>query len=74
MYYRVMTHQTTNNELTKNETQQDFSGLGISEKLLTALKQLNFTTPTPIQHKAIPVAIQGKDVVGIAQTGTGKSV
>lgn len=53
---------------------EGFAGLGISEKLLNALNQLNFKTPTPIQHKAIPVAIEGKDVVGIAQTGTGKSL
>ncbi|MSU54283.1 MAG: DEAD/DEAH box helicase [Candidatus Staskawiczbacteria bacterium] len=66
-----------NNQETKQpqtQAENTFAGLGISEKLLTALKQLNFTTPTPIQHKAIPVAIQGKDVVGIAQTGTGKSL
>lgn len=66
-----------NNQDMKGPQQQaesTFAGLGISEKLLLALNQLNFKTPTPIQHKAIPVAIEGKDVVGIAQTGTGKSL
>jgi len=51
-----------------------FGGLGIAPKMLTVLDQLNFKTPTPIQRKAIPVAIEGKDIVGIAQTGTGKTL
>jgi len=51
-----------------------FSDLGIAPKLVDILEQLNFTTPTPIQNKAIPIAIQGNDVMGIAQTGTGKTL
>jgi ATP-dependent RNA helicase RhlE len=51
-----------------------FDGLGIAPKLLNTLDQLNFKTPTPIQHKAIPSAIEGKDIIGIAQTGTGKTL
>lgn len=51
-----------------------FSGLGIAPKLLEILAWLKFTTPTPIQYKAIPVAVEGKDVIGIAQTGTGKTL
>lgn len=51
-----------------------FSGLGIAPTLLGKLAQLNYSTPTPIQHQAIPIAIEGKDVVGIAQTGTGKTL
>ncbi|OGL66596.1 hypothetical protein A2856_02855 [Candidatus Uhrbacteria bacterium RIFCSPHIGHO2_01_FULL_63_20] len=50
-----------------------FDGLGISPRLLEALDRLKITQPTPIQSKAIPVAIEGSDVVGIAQTGTGKT-
>lgn len=42
--------------------------------MLAALTQLKFTVPTPIQSKAIPIAITGKDVIGIAQTGTGKTL
>src|SRR3989344_5873437 len=53
---------------------QGFEGLGISPKIIQALGGLNFTKPTPIQHKAIPVAIAGKDIIGIAQTGTGKTL
>lgn len=52
----------------------DFYGLGIAPQLLDILQQLRFSTPTPIQEKAIPIAIQGKDIVGIAQTGTGKTL
>ena len=51
-----------------------FYGLGIAPALLESLGHLHFKTPTPIQTKAIPVAIQGKDLVGIAQTGTGKTL
>ena len=51
-----------------------FSGLGIAPRLLDILAGLKFTTPTPIQEKAIPVAIEGKDIIGIAQTGTGKTL
>ncbi len=53
---------------------QGFSGLGIAPSLLEALARLNYKNPTPIQRQAIPIAIQGKDVVGIAQTGTGKTL
>ena len=55
-------------------TDQTFFGLGIAPKLLDVLAKNKFVTPTPIQQKAIPVAIQGKDIVGIAQTGTGKTL
>ena len=51
-----------------------FDGLGIHEKLMRALEALHFKTPTPIQHQAIPAAIEGKDIIGIAQTGTGKTL
>lgn len=51
-----------------------FSDLGLSPKLLTVLERLKFIVPTPIQLKAIPVAVTGQDVIGIAQTGTGKTL
>ncbi len=51
-----------------------FYGLGIAPSLLDVIARLKYTTPTPIQHKAIPIAVQGKDVIGIAQTGTGKTL
>ncbi|MEY4723725.1 MAG: hypothetical protein RLZZ324_1238, partial [Candidatus Parcubacteria bacterium] len=55
-------------------TASGFDGLGIAPKLLETLDKNKFTTPTPIQVKAIPPAIEGKDLMGIAQTGTGKTL
>ena len=52
----------------------DFSALGLSTKLLDALTAANFTKPTPIQEKAIPLALEGHDIMGLAQTGTGKTM
>ncbi|MBN1405107.1 MAG: DEAD/DEAH box helicase [Candidatus Omnitrophica bacterium] len=52
---------------------QTFYGLGIAPKLLDALEHIKFKTPTPIQLKTIPLALEGKDIIGIAQTGTGKT-
>ncbi|MEK7528499.1 MAG: DEAD/DEAH box helicase [Patescibacteria group bacterium] len=51
-----------------------FSGLGITEKILGILGKMKFDQPTLIQHKAIPIALEGNDVIGIAQTGTGKTL
>src|SRR3972149_4018577 len=51
-----------------------FEDLGIADKLLDILKKRGFDKPTPIQHQVIPSAIQGKDIIGIAQTGTGKTL
>lgn len=51
-----------------------FNNLGIVPNLLKVLTELEFTVPTPIQVKSIPTLIEGKDVVGIAQTGTGKTL
>lgn len=50
-----------------------FFGLGIAPKILDILERIKFKVPTPIQQKAIPLAIQGKDIIGVAQTGTGKT-
>lgn len=50
-----------------------FTELSISEPILKALTIKGYQTPTPIQEKAIPVALDGKDLLGIAQTGTGKT-
>jgi len=50
-----------------------FSHLGLSPKVLSAVESAGFETPTPIQVKAIPAAVAGRDVLGIAQTGTGKT-
>ena len=52
---------------------QDFSGLGLAAPLLLALSKLGYVKPTPIQAQAIPHLMAGRDLVGIAQTGTGKT-
>lgn len=60
--------------MTKKDTGTGrFSDLGIGKELLSVLTKNKFEIPTPIQHQVIPGALQGKDVVGIAQTGTGKT-
>ncbi|MHA3914743.1 DEAD/DEAH box helicase [Halovulum sp. GXIMD14793] len=51
----------------------EFSDLGLDPKVLQAVIEAGYTTPTPIQAEAIPHALEGRDVLGIAQTGTGKT-
>ncbi len=50
-----------------------FSALGLAEPVLRATEALGFSIPTPIQQKAIPFVLAGKDIIGSAQTGTGKT-
>ena len=50
-----------------------FSDLGLSPKVMKAIEDVGYDTPTPIQAEAIPYALAGRDVLGIAQTGTGKT-
>jgi ATP-dependent RNA helicase RhlE len=59
---------------TVNKTEMTFRGLGIAPRILDSILKLGFNIPTPIQRKAIPVAVEGKDIIGIAQTGTGKTL
>src|SRR6516165_10464607 len=51
----------------------DFSELGLSPELLRAVSEAGYISPTPIQQQAIPLVISGRDVLGCAQTGTGKT-
>jgi len=51
-----------------------FEDFNLSESLLRAVREKGFTDPTPVQSQAIPAAMDGKDVLGTAQTGTGKTV
>src|SRR6476660_2392412 len=51
----------------------DFTEIGLSPELLQAVFDAGYTKPTPIQEKAIPVVATGRDVLGCAQTGTGKT-
>ncbi|MBX2835041.1 MAG: DEAD/DEAH box helicase [Micavibrio sp.] len=50
-----------------------FKGFGLSQALENSLERMNYTTPTPIQAQAIPIALDGHDIMGTAQTGTGKT-
>jgi len=54
-------------------TEPTFENLDLIKPLLRVLKAENYSTPTPIQSQAIPLMLNGKDVLGIAQTGTGKT-
>ena len=50
-----------------------FKNLNLIEPILKALETEGYTTPTPIQEQGIPVVLEGKDLLGCAQTGTGKT-
>src|ERR671920_1455472 len=50
-----------------------FADLGLSEDILSALRDVGYESPSPIQEQAIPHLLQGHDVIGQAQTGTGKT-
>src|SRR5688572_33504628 len=50
-----------------------FSKLGLSNHVLQGVKAMGFVDPTPIQLRAIPLMLEGQDVIGSAQTGTGKT-
>jgi len=52
----------------------NFEGFGLSNDLNTSLYKMDYKTPTPIQSQAIPLALKGHDILGSAQTGTGKTV
>ncbi|MDD3896555.1 MAG: DEAD/DEAH box helicase [Candidatus Peribacteraceae bacterium] len=56
-----------------SEQSPGFQALGIHSAFLKILDSRGITRPTPIQHQAIPLALEGKDLIGIAQTGTGKT-
>src|SRR5579871_52309 len=51
----------------------DFHGFGLAAPLMSALSEMGFAHPTPIQAQAIPPLMKGRDLVGVAQTGTGKT-
>lgn len=52
---------------------QSFEELGIMEQLCEACGNMGFKAPTPIQTEAIPLALQGRDLIGLAETGSGKT-
>ncbi len=66
-----MTKTETHNSTIKHDIQ--FKSLNIIEPILKAVKEEGYVTPTPIQGQAIPIILQGTDLLGCAQTGTGKT-
>jgi ATP-dependent RNA helicase RhlE len=50
-----------------------FADLGLSSEVLSAIEEVGYSHPTPIQQQAIPLALKGRDLIGLAQTGTGKT-
>ncbi|MEL6396335.1 MAG: DEAD/DEAH box helicase [Planctomycetota bacterium] len=64
--------QTKNNDA-RPEKASTFRSLGLSDPFLDTLTELGYETPTPIQARALPPALEGRDVLGLAQTGTGKT-
>ena len=52
---------------------KEFKDLGLNKRVIQAVEKENYTTPTPIQQKLIPEMLDGRDIVGTAQTGTGKT-
>jgi ATP-dependent RNA helicase RhlE len=74
-----MVTDTTETEAERDDTQDDdaerlrFDQLGLSSGVMEAVRDAGYTTPTPIQAQAIPLVLKGRDVMGLAQTGTGKT-
>jgi len=60
-------------EVESMESGAAFRALGLSEEVLRAVRDAGYSEPTPIQSKAIPLILRGRDVMGLAQTGTGKT-
>ncbi len=51
----------------------NFEQFSFDRRIAAGVKSVGYTTPTPIQQRAIPVILQGRDILGLAQTGTGKT-
>jgi ATP-dependent RNA helicase RhlE len=60
-------------EPTTEDSRTSFEELGLAPELLAAVRDAGYTHPTPIQRDAIPLALKGRDLIGLAQTGTGKT-
>jgi ATP-dependent RNA helicase RhlE len=71
---KYWTHKSGRNGMKTPTNEISFYGLGIAPGILEVIERMKFKTPTPIQQKAIPIAVEGNDVLGIAQTGTGKTL
>ena len=65
--------QTTRAAITGHQVTKTFADLGVREELCDACEALKYTSPTPIQVESIPLALEGRDVIGLAETGSGKT-
>ncbi|HVX42079.1 MAG TPA: DEAD/DEAH box helicase [Gemmatimonadaceae bacterium] len=68
-----MSTQTTEAEHDTEPETHTFEELGLSAPVMRAVRDAGYVSPTPIQHQAIPLILKGRDVMGLAQTGTGKT-
>jgi superfamily II DNA/RNA helicase len=66
-------HESSPTTSSESRTDRRFEDLGLSTPILQAVRDAGYSTPTPIQAQGIPPVLKGKDVIGIAQTGTGKT-
>src|SRR5882672_2688192 len=69
----VISATSSNPSSSQSSSEVRFEDLGLSPQLLKAVADSGYTTSTPIQARGIPYVLQGKDLIGIAQTGTGKT-
>jgi len=69
----IMATETIEVEQAAEPESQTFDTLGLSAGVLNAVRDAGYTNPTPIQAQAIPLVLKGRDVMGLAQTGTGKT-
>jgi ATP-dependent RNA helicase DDX56/DBP9 len=60
-------------EVEAQKEENTFASLGLETRLLQGITKLNFRTPTPVQSKAIPMALEGRDILARAKTGSGKT-
>ncbi len=73
-FHRIPEIKINSSQINLEPPRSGFDGLGISRGLVHAIECLNFTQATPVQKQAIPIGIEGRDLIGIAQTGTGKTL
>ena len=70
---RVLTDQNKPDHQARSKNCMTFANTGLGDNVLRAVSEAGYETPTPIQEKAIPVVMMGRDILGCAQTGTGKT-
>ena len=71
--FQLLIFMSKNDETLSSLNDDTFNDLGIKESILKIIYNLGLNAPTPIQRQAVPAVLSGKDIVGIAQTGTGKT-